>query len=161
MSSGRTIIPNDAKLRKYILDEAHQIRYIVHPDNKMYQHLKKFWWCGMKRNVAECVAQCPSCELVKAEHQRPAGQLQPLKMPMSKLDQISMDFVVGLPKASSRQDTIWVIVDRLTKNAHFLPIKITDSFNKLVEIYGREIVRLHGVPIFIVLDHDSRFTSKF
>jgi len=72
-----------------------------------------------------------------------------------------MDFVVGLLKAPSRQDAIWVIVDRLTKSAHFLPLKITDSMKKLVDLYVREIVRLHGVPISIVSDRDPWFTSKF
>jgi hypothetical protein len=72
-----------------------------------------------------------------------------------------MDFVVGLPKAPSRQDVIWVIIDRLMKCAHFLPIKVTDSMDKLVELYVREIVKLHGVPISIVSDRDPRFTSRF
>jgi len=162
-SGGRIVIPNDAELRRDILDEAHQTRYTVHPgNNKMYQDLKKkFWWCGMKRDIAEYVAQCHSCQLVKAEHQRPAGLLKPLEVPVWKWDQIAMDFVVGLPKAPSGQDAIWVIVDRLTKCARFLPIKITDSMDKLGELYVREIVRLHGVPISIVSDRDPRFTSKF
>jgi hypothetical protein len=107
------------------------------------------------------VARCPSCQLVKAEHQRPAGQLQPLEVPMWKWDQVAMDFVVGLPKAPSGQDAIWVIIDRLTKSAHFLPLKITDSMEKLASMYVREIVRLHGVPASIVSDRDARFTSKF
>jgi hypothetical protein len=93
-------IPNDAELRRDILVKAHQTRYIVHlGNNKMCQDLKKkFWWCDMKRNLAEYVAQCPSCQLVKAEHQRSAGQHYPLEVPTSKCEQISMDFVVGLPK---------------------------------------------------------------
>jgi hypothetical protein len=136
-TSGRTVIPNDAELRRNILDEAHQTRYTVHPgNNKMYQDLKrKFWWCGMKRDIDEYVAQCHSCQLVKAEHQRLAEQLQPLEVLMWKWDQIAMDFVVGLPKAPSGQDAIWVIVGRLTKCACFLPIKITDSMDKLAELY--------------------------
>jgi hypothetical protein len=72
-----------------------------------------------------------------------------------------MDFVVGLPKAPSGQDAIWVIVDRLMKSAHFLPIKITDSMEKLAELYVREIMRLHGLPISIVSDRDPQFTSRF
>jgi hypothetical protein len=86
----------------------HQSKYTIHPGNtKMYQDLKKkFWWSGMKRSVAEYVARCPSCQLVKAEHQRPAGQLQPLEVPMWKWDQVAMDFVVGLPKAPNGQDAI-------------------------------------------------------
>jgi hypothetical protein len=133
------VIPNDAELRRDILDEAHQTRYTVHPgNNKMYQHLKNnFLWCGMKRDIAEYVAQCLSCQLVKAEHQRPAGELQPLDVPMWKWDQIAMDFVVGLPKAPSGQDAIWVIIDKLTKSAHFLPIKVSDRLDKLAELYVR------------------------
>jgi hypothetical protein len=162
-SNGRTVVPSDAKLRRNILDEAHQTRYTIHPgNNKMYQDMKKnFWWRGMKKDIAEYVAQCHSCQLVKAEHQKPAGLLKPLEVPLWKWDQISMDFVVGFPKAPNRHDAIWVIVDRLSKSAHFFPIKITDSMEKLVDLYVREIVRLHGVPISIVLDRDPQFTSKF
>jgi hypothetical protein len=161
--NGRIVIPNDAELRRDILDKAHQTRYTVHPgNNKMYQDLKnKFWWCGMKRDIAEYVAQCPSCQLMKAEHQILAQELQPLDVPMWKWDQITMDFVVGLPKAPNGQDAIWVIIDRLTKSAHFLPIKVTDRLDKLAELYVREIVKLHGVSVSIVLDCDPRFTSRF
>jgi hypothetical protein len=80
---------------------------------------------------------------VKAEHQRPAGELQPLDVPMWKWDQIALDFVVGLPKAPSGQDAIWVIIDQLTKSVHFLPIKVTDRLDKLAELYVRKIVRLN------------------
>jgi hypothetical protein len=131
-SSWRKVIPNDAKLRREIFYESHQTWYTIHPENnKMCQDLKKkFWWCDMKRNVAK-YTKCPSCQLEKAEHQRSVGKHQPLKVPMWKWNQIAMDFVVGLPKAPRRQDAIRVIVDRLTKSAHFLPIKITDSLDKL------------------------------
>jgi hypothetical protein len=162
-SNGRTIISNDAELRRGILDEAHQTRYTVNlSHNKMYQDLRKrFWWCGMKRDIAKYVSQCPSCQLVKAEHQKPAGLLKLLEVPMWKWEQIAMDFVFGLPKAKSGQDAIWVVVDRLTKCAHFLPIKISDSMDKLAKLYMQEIVRLHGVPISIVSDHNPRFTLRF
>jgi hypothetical protein len=85
-SSGKTVIPCHAELRRDILDEAHQTRYIVHlGNNKMYQDLKKrFWWRGMKKNIVEYVAQCHSCQLVKVEHQKPAGLLKPLEVPMWK-----------------------------------------------------------------------------
>ncbi|KAL5549395.1 hypothetical protein UlMin_004626 [Ulmus minor] len=96
-----------------------------------------------------------------AEHQRPAGELQPIEVPKWKWEQIAMDFVVGLPKTTREHDAIWVIIDRLTKSAHFLPIKMTYSLEQLAEIYVREIVRLHGVPISIISDRDSRFTSSF
>jgi hypothetical protein len=159
----RTVVPNDAELKRDILDEAHKTKYTIHPGStKMYQDLKKkFWWRGMKRDIAEYVAQCHVCQQVKAEHQRPAGLLQPLSVPEWKWDQIAMDFVVGLPKAPTGQDSIWVIVDRLTKSAHFIPFHITDSVSKLTELYVKEIVRLHGIPTSIVSDRDSRFTSRF
>ncbi|KAL5574707.1 hypothetical protein UlMin_016406 [Ulmus minor] len=120
---------------------------------------KAFWWSGLKKDVASYVAKCLVCQKIKAEHQRPAGVLQPIEIPEWKWEQISMDFVVGLPKTSNGYDAIWVIVDRLTKSAHFLPIKITYSLEQLADLYAKEIVRLHGVPISIISDRDSRFTS--
>jgi hypothetical protein len=162
MGDAKIVIPNDV-LRRDILDEAHKTRYTVHPrSTKMYQDLKKkFLWQGMKQDIAEYVAQCHVCQQVKAEHQRLAGPLQPLSIPEWKWDQIAMDFVVGLPKALGGEDSIWVVIDRLTKSAHFIPFHITDSMPKLAEIYIRDIVRLHGVPVSIVSNRDSRFTSRF
>jgi hypothetical protein len=163
IGDARIVIPNDMELRKDILHEAHKTRYTVHlGSTKMYQDLKKkFQWHGMKRDVAEYGAQCHVYQQVKVEHQRPAGPLQPLSIPEWKWDQIAMDFVVGLPKAPSGQDSIWVVIDRLTKSAHFIPFHITDSVPKLAEMYIRDIVKLHGVPVSIVSDRDSRFTSRF
>jgi hypothetical protein len=128
----------------------------------MYQDLKKgFWWQGMKRDIVEYVAQCPTCQQVKAEHQRPAGPLQPLNVPEWKWDQIAMDFVVGLPKTLNGYDAICIVIDRLKKSAHFIPIKVTDLVPKLAELYIREIVRLHGIPASIISNCDARFTSRF
>ena len=115
----------------------------------------------MKRSVAEFVSSCLTCQQVKAEHQRPPGLLQPLPIPEWKWEHIAMDFVTALPRTIRQHDAIWVIVDRLTKFAHFLPIKVTDSINALSKLYVREIVRLHGVPVSIVSDRDSRFVSQF
>ncbi|KAL5542399.1 hypothetical protein UlMin_010109 [Ulmus minor] len=115
----------------------------------------------MKKDVANYVAKCLVCQKIKAEHQRPAGVLQPIEIPEWKWEQISMDFVVGLPKTTNGYDAVWVIVDRLTKSVHFLPIKITYSLEQLADLYVKEIVRLHGVPTSIISDRDSRFTSAF
>jgi hypothetical protein len=98
---------------------------------------------------------------VKAEHQRPAGLLQPLKIPEWKWEEIRMDFIVGLPLTQAGYDSIWVIVDQLTKVTHFIPIKMTYSGAKLAELYMSLIVCLHGVPKKIVSDRGSQFTSKF
>ena len=115
----------------------------------------------MKRDVAEYVSRCLTCQQVKAEHQRPGGLLQPLSIPVWKWDQISMNFVTGLPRSRYGHDSIWVIVDRLTKSAHFLPVLKTYSVETLCELYIKEIVKLHGVPVSIVSDRDARFTSLF
>ncbi|GJU30092.1 putative reverse transcriptase domain-containing protein [Tanacetum coccineum] len=98
---------------------------------------------------------------VKIEHQRASGLLQPLEIPMWKWDEISMDFVTGLPTTQKRHDAIWVVVDRLTKSAHFLPIRKNYGISKLAEIFQQEIVRLHGTPTSIVSDRDPKFTSRF
>ena len=146
-----------------ILDEAHKSRMSMHPGStKMYQDLKKiFWWSGLKRDVAEYVAACLICQKAKVEHQKPGGQLQPLRIPQWKWDSISMDFVSGLPRTAANHDAIWVVVDRLTKSAHFIPINMRYSLNKLTQIYIKEVVRLHGVPSSIVSDRDPRFSSQF
>jgi hypothetical protein len=88
----------------------------------------------MKRDVAEYVALCDTCQRVKVEHQRPVGLLQPLQVPKWKWEQIAMDFIVGLPRTQLGYDSIWVIVDRLTKVAHFIPVKTTYSKPQLAEM---------------------------
>jgi hypothetical protein len=114
----------------------------------MYKELKtRYWWYGMKRDVAEYVTLCDTCQRVKAEHQRPAGLLQPLKIPEWKWEEIGMDFIVGLPRTQAGYDSIWVIVDRLIKAAHFIPVKTTYSGAKLAELYISRIVCLHGCHI--------------
>jgi hypothetical protein len=128
----------------------------------MYRDLKgTFWWNNMKREIAGYVAQCLVCQQVKIEHQRPGGLLQPIPIPEWKWEHVSMDFVTGFPRTSSGNDSNWVIVDRLTKSAHFLAIKVGLSLERLEKLYVNEIVRLHGVPVTIVSDRDRRFISQF
>jgi hypothetical protein len=115
----------------------------------------------MKRDVAEYVALYDTCQRVKAEHQRPTRLLQPLQVPEWKWEEIAMDFIVGLPRTRSGYDSIWVVVDRLTKVAHFIPIKTTYSGPQLAELYMSRIVCLHGVPKKIVSNRGTQFTSKF
>jgi hypothetical protein len=150
-------------LRETILKEAHDSVYSIHPGStKMYQDLKhKYWWYGLKKDVASHVALCDVCQRVKAEHQRPAGLLHLLKIPEWKCEDIGMDFIVGLPRTSSGYDYTWVIVDRLTKVAHFIPVKTTYSGAKLAELYMAQIVCLHGVPKNIMSDQGSQFTSRY
>ena len=128
----------------------------------MYHDIKKmYWWRGMKVDIAKFVSQCLNCQKVKAERQRPAGLLQPLPEPAWKWDCITMDFVTGLPLTPRVVDAVWVIVDRLTKTARFIPIRPQYTLERLAKLYVDNIVRLHGVPESIVSDRDPRFTSKF
>nr|GEV70236.1 putative reverse transcriptase domain-containing protein [Tanacetum cinerariifolium] len=155
--------PNDATLREALLTEAHSSPFSVHPSSKKrYHDLKQhFWWSGMKRDVATFVSRCLICQQVKIEHQRASGLLQPLDIPVWKWEKISMDFITGLPRTQRRHDAIWVVVDRLTKSAHFFAIRKDYSVSKLAKTFQQEIVRLHGTPSAIVSDRDPRFASCF
>ncbi|KAD3068433.1 hypothetical protein E3N88_36313 [Mikania micrantha] len=128
----------------------------------MFQDLRKnYWWPGMKFNILQYVNRCLTCLQVKAEHQKPHEHLQPLEVPEWKWEHITMDFITKLPRTAKQHDSIWMIVDRLTKSAHFLPIRETYSLEKLSELFVKEIVARHGVPLSIVSDRDTRFTSRF
>jgi hypothetical protein len=159
----RICVPDIPEIKGLILKEAHETPYSIHPGStKMYKDLKElFWWNIMKRDIAKYVAECHTCQRVKAEHQSPAGLLQPLDIPEWKWEEIRMNFITGLPLTKRHKDMIWVIVDQLTKSAHFLAVNQKDSAKKLVEIYVRKIVSKHGVPKKIITDRGFVFTSTF
>ncbi|KAL0556882.1 hypothetical protein IC582_005399 [Cucumis melo] len=159
----RLCVPSDSAVKTELLSEAHSSPFSMHPGStKMYQDLKRvYWWRNMKREVAEFVSRCLVCQQVKAPRQKPAGLLQPLSIPEWKWENVSMDFITGLPRTLRGFTVIWVVVDRLTKSAHFVPGKSTYTASKWAQLYMSEIVRLHGVPVSIVFDRDARFTSKF
>jgi hypothetical protein len=159
----RLCVPDIKSIRELILKETHETTYSIHPGSeKMNQDLKKrFLWYDMKREIAEYVARCNSCQRIKAEHQRPTGFLQSLQIPQWKWDEIGMDFIVGLPRTCAGYDSIWVVVDRLTKVAHFIPVKTTYNSAVLAELYMSQIVCLHGIPNKIVSDRGTQFTSHF
>ncbi|KAL0543938.1 hypothetical protein IC582_019044 [Cucumis melo] len=160
---GRLCVPEDSAVKVELLNEAHSSPFSMHPrSTKMYQDLRcVYWWRNMKREVANFVSRCLVCQQVKAPRQRPAGLLQPLSVPGWKWESVSMDFITGLPKTLKGYTVIWVVVDRLTKSAHFILGKSTYTASKWGQLYMTEIVRLHGVPVSIVSDRDARFTSKF
>nr|GEY90954.1 putative reverse transcriptase domain-containing protein [Tanacetum cinerariifolium] len=137
----RIWLPKFSGLRDLIMHESHKSKYSIHPgSDNMYQDLKQiYWWPNMKAEIGTYVSKCLTCAKVKAEHQRPSG----------------------LPRTPTGYDSIWVIVDRLTKSAHFLLVKTTDSVEKLTQLYLKEVVYRHGVPISIISDRDSKFTSRF
>jgi hypothetical protein len=159
----RICVPKDEALQRLILDEAHYSAYSVHPGStKMYMDLRqRYRWTRMKGDIIEYVTRCDTCRRVKAEHQRLARLLQPLHIPVWKWDEISMDFIVGLPKTPNGHDSIWAIIDRLTKVAHFIPVRTDYKGNKLAQLYIDNILRLHGVPSRIVSDRGIQFTSRF
>ncbi|WVZ51594.1 hypothetical protein U9M48_002725 [Paspalum notatum var. saurae] len=115
----------------------------------------------MKRDIATFVAQCDTCNRIKAEKQRPAGLLKPLDIPMWKWEKISMDFIVGLPRTPKGNDSIWVIVDRLTKSAHFIPVKTIYHTPKLAKLYVQHILRLHGAPLSIISDREFSYNNSY
>ena len=124
----------------------------------MYQDLRRqYYWSGMKRHVEDFVRRCLMCQQVKAEHQKAAGLLQPLEVTERKWEHITMDFVTYLPQTPQGHDLVWVIVDRLTKSAHFIVVRMTFTLERFYRLYVREIVQLHGVPVSIVSDRDPRF----
>nr|GEW22225.1 reverse transcriptase domain-containing protein [Tanacetum cinerariifolium] len=146
-----------------IMHESHKSKYSIHPSSdKMYQDLKKlYWWPNMKAIIAEYVGKCLTYSRVKTECQKPSGLLIQLKILIWKWERKTMDFVTKLPRTSNGHDTIWVIVDRLTKSAHFIPTQETESMDTLTWLYIKEIISRHGIPISIISDRDSHFPSRF
>ncbi|KAL4022764.1 hypothetical protein IC575_016509 [Cucumis melo] len=159
----RLCVPTDSAVKTELLIEAHNSPFSMHPGStKMYQDLKRVYlWRNMKRKVAEFVSKCLVSQQVKALRQKPARLLQPLSVPEWKWENVSMDFITGLSRILRGFTVIWVVVDRLTKSAHFILGKSTYIASKWAQLYMSEIVRLHRVLVSIVSDKDARFTSKF
>ncbi|GJW57016.1 putative reverse transcriptase domain-containing protein [Tanacetum coccineum] len=124
------------------MHESHKSKYSVHPSfDKMYQDMKKlYWWPNMKADIATYVSKCLTCLKVKSEYQKPSGLLVQPEILQWKWDNITMDFITKLPKTSSGYDTIWVIIDRLTKSVHFLPMKENNPMERLTRLYLQEKV---------------------
>ncbi|GJX27652.1 putative reverse transcriptase domain-containing protein [Tanacetum coccineum] len=150
-------------VRTLIMDEVHKLRYSVNPRaDKIYYDLRDMYWRPvMKKDIALYVSKYLTCSKVKAEHQRPSGLLQQPEIPKWKWERIAMDFIMKLPRTGSGHDSIWVIMDRLTKLAHFLLIRENFKMDRLARLYLNEIMARHGVPISIISDRDCHFTSQF
>ncbi|GJV39488.1 putative reverse transcriptase domain-containing protein [Tanacetum coccineum] len=146
-----------------IMHESHKSKYSIHPGfDKMYQDMKKIYrWPNMKADIATYVSKCLTCLKVKAEHQKPFGLLVQPDIPQCKWDNITMDFITKLPRTLSGYDTIWVIIDRLTKSAYVLSMRENDPMEKLTRLYMKEVVTRHRIPVSIICDRDGRFTSNF
>ena len=115
----------------------------------------------MKSEVVEYIARCFECQTIKVEHQHPARLLQPLPIPEWKWEIISIDFITGFPNNQKQNDSIMVVVDKLSKAAHFIPVKTTFKASNIADIFMKQIFRLHGIPKVIISDRDSKFTGNF
>jgi hypothetical protein len=146
-----------------ILKEMHNVPYVGHPGyQKMVIAVKShYYWPDMKKEIVEYITRCMECQRVKAEHRHPAGLLQPLPIPEWKWEMVTMDFITGLPRTNKKHDSIMVVVNKLTKVAHFIPFKNAHTTYNVVDIYMREVARLHDIPKTIVSDRDPKFTLKF
>jgi hypothetical protein len=161
--NNRIVVPKNDEVRQQILDEAHLSRYSIHPGSiKMYHDLRQhYWWTKMKIEIARYVAKCDTCRRVKAIHMKIVGPLQSLPIPTWKWVDIRMDFIVELPRTAKGFDSLWVIIDRLTKIAHFLSVKTYYPVITYAQIYIARILSLHGVPKTILSDNGPQFVSKF
>jgi hypothetical protein len=157
------VVPKNFELCHKIMDEAHCSRYPIQPRiTKMYQDLKKnFWWTRMKREIERYVSECDTCRRVKTYHLRPAENMQPLSIPEWKWENSCMDFIVGFSHTSYGYNLIWVIVDRLTKLAHFIPISIAYRVRQYAELYLSHIIHYHGILKTIISDRGSIFVARF
>ena len=157
------MVPQLTNLREKILREFHCSRFSVHPaDMKMYRDLRhQYYSSGMKRRIGGFVLRCLTCQQVKSKHQRLVGLLHRLEVAEWKWEHVMMDFMTHLSRTSQRHDAVWVIVDRLTKSAYFLSVRMTFTLEEFCKLYIREIVQLHEVPVSLVSDRDPIFTTHF
>jgi hypothetical protein len=159
----RVYVPNVRDLKLAILKEMHNVAYAGHPGyQKTVAAVKShYFWPGLKKEIAEYIVRCMECQKVKVEHRQPAGLLQPLPIPEWKWDVVTMDFITGLPRTSKQHDSIMVVVDKITKDTHFIPLKTTHRVVDVDDIFLKEVAHLHGIPKTIVSDRDPKFTSNF
>jgi hypothetical protein len=156
-------IPECDDLKRFIMDELHKRPYTGHPGyQKMITATRKTFYCpGLKKYIAEYLAKCIECQQVKEKHRHLARLLQPLPIPKWKWETISMDFITGLPTSTKQNDTIMVVVEKLSKSSHFIHVKSTCKAIDIASIFMKEIFRLHGMPKEIVFDRDTKITSNF
>jgi hypothetical protein len=159
----RLCIPDVPRLRSDVLNDHHDAPLAGHfGEEKTIAAVKrKYFWPGLSNTVRRYVKSCDVCQRVKISQQRPGGLLQPLPVPERRWEDISMDFIMQLPRTPRGYDAILVVVDRLTKRAHFIPTTTAVTAPGVARLFINEIFRLHGLPRSIVCDRDTRFVSKF
>ena len=162
-SKDHLYVPYGGDLRSNIFMEFHRAPYLGHLGyQKMIDAVKRdFFWPNLKADIAIFIAKCQEYQLVKAEHQHPLGLLQPFPIPEWKWEVISMDFITRLPKIKKQNDSIFVVIDKILKAAHFIPMKSTYKAMNIADIFLKEIFRLHGIPKAIISVRDVKFTGQF
>ena len=153
-SKDRVYVPDRGDIRYRILIEFHRVPHSGHTGyrNMIYAVKKHFFWPNLKADIAMFIAKCQEFHLVKVEHQHPVGLLQPLPIPGWKWEVISMEFLTGLPKSKKKNDYTFEVIDKLSKAAHFIPVKLIYKAVNISDIFLKEIFRLHGIPKVIVSD---------
>jgi hypothetical protein len=141
MYRGIIYVPNFQELKNLILKEMHNVPYAGHPGypETIAAIKSQYYWPCMKKEVADFIAKCLECKKVKVEHRDPPGLLQPLRIPKWKWEVVTLDFITNLPKTKNKHDSIMVVVDKLTKDSHFIPVKLTHKETNIANIYMREI----------------------
>jgi len=159
----KVYVPNDRELKLEILKEMHNMAYAGHPGyQKTVAAVRSHYFLpSLKKEIAEYIARCMECQKVKVEHRHPVGFLQPLPIPKWKWDVVTMDFITRFPRTSKQHDSIMVVVNKLTKAAHFILLKTTHRAADVADIFLKEVARLHGIPKTIVSNRDPKFTSNF
>jgi hypothetical protein len=160
---GRLYMPKCDDLKRFILDELHKIPYIGHIGyHKMITTTKKLlYWLRKKKYIVDYLAKCLECQQVKMVHRHPAGLLQLLPILEWRWETISMDFMTKIPKSTKKNDGIMVVVDKLSKATHFIPVESACKAIDIANIFMKEIFRLHGISKEIISDRDTKFTSNF
>ena len=163
LHKGRICVPLDKDIRRKILNECHDSPSAGHPGiRKTYSLVRQsFYWPGLHNEVQNYVTHCAQCQLNKAEQLKVGWLLHPLEIPQGKWESISMDFIVGLPTTARGHDSVWVVVDRLTKMCKFIPTKSTVKMPELARLFVDQLYRLYGLPSNIVSDRDRKFNSHF
>lgn len=159
---GRIYVGDSNSIRTILLQDYHSSAFGRHLGIRAtYQRIKGlFYWPGLKKKVENYIRECPMCQVTKSENIHIPGLLNPLEIPDMAWTHISMDFIEGLPKSHGK-DVILVVVDRLTKYAHFVAMSHPYSVEQVVEVLMNNIHKLHGMPMAIVTDRDRIFTSQF
>jgi hypothetical protein len=163
MHKNRIYVPSSGELRNLVLKQMHNVPYVRHPG---YQKIitvvrNQLFWLGMKKDVVYYISICMECQRVKVEHRHPTGLLQPLQIPEKKWEVVTNDFITKLPRKTRQHDSIMVVVDKLTKDVHFVHVKINHTEDNIAEIYMRNIAMMHGITKAIVSIKDTKFTSNF